>query len=172
MRTVLNGPLPQEVEDLLARRRALGLDTYDEVWNGEYHMNPAPNRRHARIQARLIEVLSPLYRRAGLVPIAEFNVGESNNYRVPDGGALRAPGDDVFGTDAAIVIEVLSPDDESWQKFDHYEHSGVEEIFIVDPDEPSVRIFVRGESGFVEHERSELLDVSAAHLVAELGIDF
>lgn len=172
MRTVLNGPLPREVDDLLARRRALGQDPYDEVWNGEYHTNPNPNRRHARIQSRLFEILSPLYRRAGFTPIAEFNLGDSNNYRVPDGGALREPSDAVFGTDAAIVIEVLSPDDESWQKFEHDERSGVEEIFIVDPDGPSVQIFVREDAGFVEHDRSELLEVSAAHLVAELSIDF
>ena len=171
MRTVLNGPLPQEVDDLLARRRALGLDTYDEVWNGEYHMNPSPNRRHARVQSRLIEILNPLYRRAGLTPIAEFNLGERDDYRVPDGGALREPSDEVFGTDAAIVVEVLSPDDESWAKFHHYARSGVEEIFIVDPDTPTVRIFALHDIEFVERERSALLNVSADHLTAELSAE-
>ncbi|CAN5769836.1 hypothetical protein BH24ACT5_BH24ACT5_16730 [soil metagenome] len=51
MRTVLNGPLPAEVDDLLARRHDLGLDMFDEVWNGDYHMNPSPNARHGHVQA-------------------------------------------------------------------------------------------------------------------------
>ena len=80
MRMVLDGPRPQEVDDLLARRRARGLDTYDEVWNGEYHSNPSPNRRHARIQARLVAILSPLYRHVavGLVgPVRRTAVNAS-----------------------------------------------------------------------------------------------
>jgi hypothetical protein len=31
------GPRPQELETLIIRRRSLGLDTFDEIWEGTYH---------------------------------------------------------------------------------------------------------------------------------------
>ena len=43
VRTVVLGPPPAEISALIARRHALGLDTHDEVWEGEYHMAPAAN---------------------------------------------------------------------------------------------------------------------------------
>ncbi|MBO0835758.1 MAG: hypothetical protein J2P28_09590 [Actinobacteria bacterium] len=42
MSTVVLDPVPAEVEELIERRRALGLDLFDEVWAGTYHMAPAP----------------------------------------------------------------------------------------------------------------------------------
>jgi len=41
MRTVLVGRPPQDFEEVLQRRRALGQDLFDEVWEGEYHVAPA-----------------------------------------------------------------------------------------------------------------------------------
>src|SRR4051794_826348 len=38
MRTVLVGSPPAEVEAWLERRRQLGLDRFDEVWEGESHV--------------------------------------------------------------------------------------------------------------------------------------
>lgn len=110
---VLNEPLPAENDNLLARRRALdlsldlGLDRFDEVWHGEYHMNPAPNRRRARIDTPLAHLLYDLALGAGLVPMSQSNLGTADNSRVPDAGYHRHDGDpkDVFLDDAAIVIE-------------------------------------------------------------------
>lgn len=101
-----------------------------------------------------------------------FDLGDSNDYRVPDGGALREPSNEVFGTDAAIVVEVLSPDDESLKKFDHDARSGVEEILIVDPDGPSVQIFIREDTGFVERDRSALLNITGAAILEQLVESF
>jgi len=47
MRTVLLEP-PAEVRAWLARRRELGQDLYDEVWEGEYHVAPAPTLAASR----------------------------------------------------------------------------------------------------------------------------
>ncbi len=65
MRTLFVDP-PPVVEDLIAQRRALGQDLYDEVWEGEYHVAPAPRGTHARAQARLLRLLGPPAEVAGL----------------------------------------------------------------------------------------------------------
>jgi hypothetical protein len=38
VRTIVVGPRPAELEALIERRRAIGADRYDEVWDGEYHI--------------------------------------------------------------------------------------------------------------------------------------
>ena len=44
--TLVRDPQPKEFEALLERRRQLGQDRYDEVWDGVYVMNPAPSYEH------------------------------------------------------------------------------------------------------------------------------
>ena len=43
---------------------------------------------------------------------------------------------------AAMVVEVVSPHDESWLKFDHYAAHGVDEVLIADPADRSLHLFV------------------------------
>ena len=43
---VLLGPLPAEIERFVERRKALGQGTYDELWEGTYHISPAPRGTH------------------------------------------------------------------------------------------------------------------------------
>ena len=42
-----------------------------------------------------------------------FNLGEANNYRVPDGGLHRERAGRVYYTSAALVVEIVSPGDET-----------------------------------------------------------
>ncbi len=65
---------------------------------------------------------------------------------------------------AALVVEVVSPDDETYEKFGFYAAHGVEEIIVADPHEQSVRCFRRDGDGYVEADASELLGVRAAEL--------
>src|SRR5438876_367493 len=51
--TLVQDPAPVEFEQLLERRRALGQDLLDEVWEGVYVMNPAPAEGHADIAQQL-----------------------------------------------------------------------------------------------------------------------
>ena len=171
MRMVLTEPFPKEIDDLLARRRAHGLDTHDEVWNGEYHMSPAAHPDHAFTQSELHGVLRPIARRAELVTLAEINVGTPNDFRVPDlVVARRRPVDLYVVDDVAIVVEVLSARDEAWQKFDHYADHGVTEIFMVDPQAQTVQFFVRPADGteFVDQPDSPLLSITTAWLADRL----
>ena len=44
---------PPELTALLERRRKLGLDTFDEVWEGEYHLASAADVSHGWLDDEL-----------------------------------------------------------------------------------------------------------------------
>jgi Uma2 family endonuclease len=140
MRTLVLDPSTAGLDELLGRRRRSGLDRLDEVWAGVLHMIPAPSLAHARIAQQLAELLGPVARAAGLESVLhEFNLGDSEqDFRVPD-GALHRPG--ATGTwlpTGALVVEILSPGDETWEKLPFYAAHDVDEVLIVDPGERKV----------------------------------
>jgi Uma2 family endonuclease len=170
MKLVVVGEPPVEITSFLARRRALGQDRFDEVWEGEYHVVPAPHPWHGYLDRRLALALEPLANAAGLVSTGQFNLGEQDDYRVPDGGYHRGVPSEVFVATAAIVVEIVSPDDETWQKFDFYARHGVQEICVADPRRQQIRWFALAGAGYEETAASPLLRVDTADLVA--GIDW
>jgi Uma2 family endonuclease len=146
--TLVCDPPPAEFEALLERRRELGQDLLDEVWEGVYHMNPAPHQRHAHIAQQLAVILDVPASDAGLLPmISIFNLGEPDDFRVPDGGLFRPGPDEVYASTAALVVEVLSPGDDTWEKVPSYASHGVDEALIVDPDERRVQWLVLSPEG-------------------------
>jgi Uma2 family endonuclease len=170
MKLVVVGEPPVEIMSFLARRRALGQDRFDEVWEGEYHVVPAPHPWHGYLDRRLSMALEPLATTAALVSTGQFNLGEPDDYRVPDGGYHRGVPSQVFIPTAAIVVEIVSPEDETWLKFDFYARHGVEEVCVGDPRQREIRWFVRAGDAYQETVASPLLGVTAAGLVA--GIDW
>jgi Uma2 family endonuclease len=78
----------------------------------------------------------------------------------------------MFVPTAAIVVEIVSPYDETYAKFVFYAAHDVEEIITADPDERRVRCWRRDERGtdYAEADGSAVLDVSAATLTT--GIDW
>ncbi|MBX3032217.1 MAG: Uma2 family endonuclease [Chloroflexi bacterium] len=168
MRTLFVTDPPPPVEDWLARRRALGQDRFDEVWEGEYHVSPEASNRHAKVQVQLIELLGPLARRAGLLIGGPINVGRPTDFRVPDVGYVRREEDPVWNPTAALVVEVISPGDESRRKLGFYHGVGVEEVLLVDPDTRTVEWLVRGADRFEPTDGSALLDITTAELAAAL----
>lgn len=164
MRTTFVMDPPPVVEDWLARRRALGQDRLDEVWEGEYHVAPEASNRHALIQVQLIELLGPLARRAGLLIGGPINIGRPMDFRVPDIGYLRREEDPVWNPTAAIVVEVLSPRDESRAKLGFYHRTGVEEILLVDPDARAVEWLTRGPDAYQAANGSSLLAITSEEL--------
>jgi Uma2 family endonuclease len=169
MPTLVRDPQPAEFEALLERRRRLGQDLFDEVWEGVLHMNPAPSGRHARIEAQLLAILQGPAAAAGLTVVGQFNLGEDeHDYRVPDGGLHRDFTDRVFYPTAALVIEIVSPGDESWGKLDFYAAHWVEELLIVDPQERTVS-WMGLEAGEYKHlKRSRLIELGANELAARI----
>lgn len=173
--TVVLGERPAELETWLARRRQLGQDRYDEVWEGDYHVAPGPSAEHAIVDSQLVRLLWPRAEQAGLVISTAFNLGQPDDYRVPDGGVHRAPPSGVFVATAAMVVEVVSPGDETLAKLGFYAGRAVEEVLVADPHLHSVRIWqLRAEPPgqaphYEETGRSDLLSVTAARLAVELS---
>lgn len=170
MRTVVLGPRPAELQSVIDRRRALGLDTYDEVWEGDYHLSPAGKRRHAKQQARLIEVIGPRVRSSGHEVTGPVNIGVADDFRIPDVAVLPAGHEDVtWNPSAALVAEIVSPDDETYEKFGFYAAHRIGEV-VVDPAARSVRLFLRDAGGYREQPSSPLLGLTAEALAAELDL--
>jgi hypothetical protein len=169
MPTVILDPLPVEIDELLVRRRELGLDTADEMWEGVLHVNPAPYGRHARVMSQLAVIFDGPARAAGLqLMMAEFNVGACGDYRVPDGGLHRPGPDEMYYPTAALVVEIVSPYDESWAKLPFYAAHYVDEVLIVDPQKREVHgLALRGD-GYEPIERSSLIDLGPAELAERI----
>lgn len=160
---------PFDFAGWLERRQALGQDRHDEVWEGVYHVSPLAHGRHGDLQAQLTVLLYPRARRAGLRPVGEVNVGPSrHDFRVPDLTIIRGRDLVVYFPTAAIVVEVVSPGDESYKKFDFYFARGVDEVLVVDPLRLTVEWYTRGSTGFERTGRSALLDVDEATLHGEI----
>lgn len=162
MRTVVVGPRPAELEALIERRRTTGADRYDEVWGGEYHMAPAPHGAHGRLGWDLGILLQPLAKRVGLVGSGPFNLGDENDYRVPDGGLLRTSRTATWNPTAALVLEIVSPGDETWAKLPFYLAHHVDEIVIVDPNGRTLTWRGRVSDEYAPLDHSVLLDVAIA----------
>jgi hypothetical protein len=154
MTVVILGPRPPEVDALIERRRALGHDLYDEIWDGTYVMSPAPTSGHAWVQSQLGQVLSAV-RGPDLFVVGPFNLGDTDDYRVPDAGILRERPGALWLATAAIVVEIVSPGDRSMEKFDFYAAHSVDEVCVIDPHARSVRWFA------LRDERYDVVDASA-----------
>ncbi|MDQ6807611.1 MAG: Uma2 family endonuclease, partial [Actinomycetota bacterium] len=142
---------------------------HDEVWQGVLHMNPAPHLRHAQLQAQLLELLGPLARHRDLTAVAEFNLGQSEDYRVPDGGLVRPGHGRLFNPTAALVLEVLSPGDETPQKLPFYAARQVAELLILDPDQRTIRWLSLGADGeYHDVEGSALIGLTAGELADQI----
>ncbi len=124
--------------------------------------------RHGRIDHLLAQLLGPPARAAGLYGSGPLNLGVPDDYRVPDQAYLRSAQATLSNATAALVVEVVSPGDESRQKFDFYFRAGVEELLIVDPGRRTVEWFTRSDGGFVPSPSSPLLGLSTADLAAQI----
>jgi Uma2 family endonuclease len=170
MQTLVLDPPTAGLEDLLERRHRSGLDRLDEVWGGVLHMVPAPSGEHAYLAQQLAELLGPPARAAGLIPaIGEFNLGDSDDdFRVPDGGLHRVRPAGVWQPTAALVLEIVSPGDESWKKLPFYAARRVDEVLIVDPRARSVNWLELADGNYRAVERSGLIDMTAQGLAEQL----
>lgn len=169
MRTLVLDPPPPQLEALLEQRRRTGTDKHDEVWEGVYHMIPGPDIAHALVAQQLAVLFDAPARTHGLVVSTEFNLGSSkDDYRVPDLGVHRDPQLAVWIPTAAIAVEVLSPDDDTWKKLPFYARHEVDELLIVDPAERSVTWLVLREGEYRPIELSEVLELSASALAEQI----
>ncbi|MGI8903228.1 MAG: Uma2 family endonuclease [Solirubrobacteraceae bacterium] len=168
MSTVVVGSPPPELEALLQRRRRTGADRHDEVWKGVLHMSPAAHGRHAKLQARVLYLLTPHADAAGLTVLDEFNLGEPDDYRIPDGGIHRPGPEQLYYPTTALAVEILSPGDESWDKLPFYAEHNVDEVLIVDDQERAVHWLGLHGGAYRPIERSNLIAYTAGALADDL----
>ncbi len=170
MATLVLGTPPPELQALLERRRQAGVDRLDEVWQGVRHMVPGPSFEHAHVAQQLGELLGPLARAAALVPtMHEFNLGESeHDFRVPDGGLHRPGAAGVWHSTAAVVVEILSPGDESWQKLPFYAEHRVDEVLLVDPSTRTVTWLALRDGDYQPVRASGLIALGPSELAEQL----
>ncbi len=169
MPTLILDPPPAGLEELLEQRRRMGADRHDEVWEGVYHMVPGPNAPHSFAAQQLAVLLDAPARASGLHVSVAFNVGlGKDNFRVPDLGIHRERQTGVWIPTAAIVVEILSPTDEAWQKLPFYAERGVDELVFVDPATRSVTWMTLGEDDYRPVDHSRLIDLGASELAERI----
>jgi Uma2 family endonuclease len=165
MRALVLDPPTAGLDELLERRRRSGLDRLDEVWEGVLHMVPAPSYGHGDLESQLHTILRPLARKAGLTMIGQSNLGEGeHDFRVPDGALHRPGASGTWHPTAALVIEIVSPGDESWEKLPFYAARNVDEVLIVDPAKHAVDWLVLHDGEYRPTERSGLIELGADKL--------
>ncbi len=169
MPTLVLGNPPSELKALLERRRRAGADRLDEVWEGVYHMVPGPSHAHGRTEAHLLALLRAPASEAGLEVTSQFNLGEDeDDFRVPDGGLHRPGAGGIWHPTAALVIEIVSPGDQSWQKLPFYAKHNVDEVLIVDPAERTVSWLALREGEYRPVQRSGLIGLGPTALAEEI----
>jgi hypothetical protein len=164
VKTVVLGPPPGELAALIERRQRQALDMFDEMWKGSYHMAPALHPSHGCVANELTVLLAPCASRVGLVGTGPFNLGSAADFRVPDGGFHRSLPTTVWVSTAAVVVEIVSPDDETYDKFAFYAQHGVDELLVADPATRRVRCWGLEGERYVETASSELLEVTVDEL--------
>jgi Uma2 family endonuclease len=132
-------------ERLIAERRALGLDKFDEVWDAEYVMSPVANDEHQRIVGFIHGVLTLLFQFPRLAEVRQgINLTNrpddwTKNYRVPDVVLFFPNGQgvchDTFWTGGPdFAVEVVSEGEDPEAKFEFYGGLNTRELLIVHRD--------------------------------------
>ena len=150
-------------ESFLALRKGTGTDRWDEVWEGVLHMPPAPNRHHQDLLDGLKTWLELYWAgpKGGRVH-REVNLASpggwpNKDYRIPDLVLLTA---ERFGIDhneyfegaPTVAVEIHSPGDETFDKFDFYARMGVPEIWIIHRDTKMPHLYVLEEDGYQQQQ--------------------
>src|SRR5947209_2366741 len=168
MRTVIIDP----PSDFLEERRRLGHDIRDEMWHGVVHVVPSPSTWHQHFAHRLGHVLFPLAETKGLLATHETMLcrpGSDHDWRVPD--LLYAPFEYAskrgIEGHAALVIEVRSPGDETYDKLPFYAAVGCREVLVIDQDTCAVELFRLEEGQFVR-SKGEVELASLGAVIAEI----
>jgi Uma2 family endonuclease len=131
-------------------------------------MAPAAASPHGDLDGQIARIFGPLAIAIGMIESGPFNVGDGpDNFRVPDRG-IRHRSTAVWVATAALVVEIVSPDDETWEKLPFYAEHDVDEVVIVDPRTRTLT-WLRLESGeYISVTHSRVLDVGVADIADQV----
>ena len=185
--------MPCVSDVVLEWRKKTGAHKFDEMWEGVLHMPPMPNRFHQDLEGSLETWL-----RVRWVPLTQGKVyhqinlasigGWPNDYRIPDLLLLlpqrfAIDRNEYFEGAPDVVVEIHSPGDETYDKFDFYAKIGVPEIWVIHRDTctPEVHRLRRGRyklqpagrNGWVKSAKAgiELMKASGNKLAIRLAGD-
>jgi len=119
----------------------------------------------------LHRVLGPLADARDLVAVGTIGIGsDKDNYRVPDLALLRAGFMPQWNETAALLVEIISPGDKTWEKLPFYAAHHVDEVLIVDPGKRTIHwLGLTGEE-YAPLERSGvLIGLAPEELARQLG---
>lgn len=169
MVAVINDPYLQE--QIIADRRARGIDHYDEVWEGVYMMAPIAGDEHQDFVGSLTTVFEIVIGWTGMgkvrpgVNVSDRRDDWTQNYRVPDVavflndtqaelcGAFWYGGPD-------FAVEITSPGDRTREKFDFYAKVNTRELMIVERDPWTLELY-RLKAGALQPAGKSTLDEPA-----------
>lgn len=154
-------------EELIADRRARGADLHDEVWEGVYMMSPLANDEHQEIVGGLQAVLYRVIQETGLgkvrpgVNVSDRHDDWKENYRCPDvvvrlENGLAEIRDTYWLGGPDFLVEVVSPDDQTYEKLPFYEALGTREVLVIDRRPWALLLYRLTDGKLVEVGRSTL----------------
>jgi len=121
------------------------------------------------LDQQLAELLGAPARAAELIAGGEFNFGHADDdYRMPDRGLHRPETAGDSCATAALVVEIVSPGDETWDKLRFYGAHDVEEVLIVDPQRRSAHWLALEGSEHQPIEHSNVIDMSRTELAERI----
>ncbi|XZE52021.1 Uma2 family endonuclease [Planctomycetaceae bacterium SH139] len=144
--------------ELIEKRKAIGADRYDEVWDGVYVMSPLANNEHQDFVTELAAVFRIAVDWKGLgKTLAGANVsdrrdGWKQNYRVPDVLVFLSDcqaidcGTHWFGG-PDLAIEVVSEGDQSLEKLDFYAKVNTAMVLVIDRNPMQLTLYRNSDSG-------------------------
>jgi Uma2 family endonuclease len=151
------------VQSLVEHRRRTGAGRLDECWEGIWHLTD-PSAAHQRLAGKIHRVHAEAIEDAGQgtawisINVTDREHGWADNHRCPDGAVILAgnQGRWIGEQQAAflggpdLVIEILSPGDQTYEKFPFYAALGVREILVVDPEVVRPELWRLAAGGFLQ----------------------
>ena len=170
MPTLVLDPPPAALEQLLEERTRLDLDRRDEVWDGVLHVIPPPSHAHELLATHLVRLLGPYADKAGLELTGGVGIGTGKeSYRVPDLALHRPGAAEQWHPTAALVVEIVSPNDETWDKLPFYAARQVDELLIVDPQQHKIHWQALESGEYRAIEQSRLIDLGPSELAQRIS---
>ena len=156
--------LDQDIcDDLIRKRKQLGQDHHDEVWDGVYVMPSMPSLDHQDLVTDLVAIFWEtvvLEHRGRVQPganVSDRRVHWKQNFRVPDIVVALKNGQAVdcgtywFGG-PDFLVEIESPGDDTANKLPFYSEIRVRELLIIHRDSRKLTL--------LRHDGDELAEVA------------
>lgn len=150
----------ESLEALVEERRRTGIGRLDECWEGVWHLTD-PTGKHQRITFAICRILAEVVEDAGLgtawisINITDRERGWKKNHRCPDGAIILdgnrgrwIEDEKAFLGGPDLILEVLSHDDDTYEKLPFYAARGIREVLMVDPETYRTELFTLREGEY------------------------